>query len=85
MGGGERESGTLPEVEPKKPRNKSVKNPKTALSKRTYIVQKRGFAKCTRLRIRAVGFPKGKGNGMKFYYNFIFERALSRDGLLTAI
>ena len=28
--------------------------------------------------MQAVGFPKGKGNGLKFYYSFRFERALSR-------
>ena len=26
--------------------------------------------------MKAVGFPEGKGNGMKFHYNFRFERAL---------
>ncbi|KAL7533170.1 hypothetical protein ACHAXR_005079 [Thalassiosira sp. AJA248-18] len=74
----ERSNGSVPKVEPKKPRKAAPTKKKTALSRRKYIVRKKGVAKWSKIRMAAIGFPKTKGNGMKFHYNFRFEKALER-------
>ena len=64
-------------VEPNKRSKQQAQKSVTSIAKRTYVVRKKGVAKWRRVRMRAVGFPAGKGNGMKGHYNFRMERALN--------
>ena len=74
----ERANGAVPKIEPKKRRKEAPKKKKTDLTGRKYFVRKKGLAKWSRIRMKAYGFPTGKSNGMKFYYNFRFEKALKQ-------
>ncbi len=56
-------------VSPKKPRKQNKKT-KDAISKRIYKVRKKLTAKWSGVRMKAVGWEKGRRNGMVFHYNF---------------
>ena len=62
-------------VAPVKPR-KEKEHYDMALDSRHYMVRKVGTAKWDKLSKQAMGFPSGKGNGIKAHYNFRFEKAL---------
>lgn len=73
----DRADGQVAKVEPNKPRKPSTGKSSHQLSSRNYKVRKKGVAaKWKPVRMKAIGFPAGKGNGMKFHYNFRFERAI---------
>ena len=46
------------------------------IQSRHYIVRPRGSIGMEGLKMKAVGFPTGSGNGIKFHYNFRFEKVL---------
>jgi hypothetical protein len=62
-------------VQPKKPR-KHKKKSKDAISKRIYQVRPKCAVKWSGVRMKTVGWEKGKRNGMKFHYNFRMEQEL---------
>ncbi len=47
-----------------------------SVSSNNYFDRKIGEAKWDGIRKKAIGFPVGNGNGMKFHYNFRFKRQL---------
>ena len=68
-------AGGVKKVPSNKPR-KQVEKSETSLASRHYFVRKEGDAKWGGIKMKAIGFPAGKGNGMKFHYNFRFEKGL---------
>jgi len=75
----ERAGGSVPKVEAKNPRKTTPRKSETGVTRRKYVVRKKGSGKkWSGIKMQAAGFPKGKGNGLKFHYNFRFERALGR-------